>query len=77
MRVGEGGNLGVVAQGQISGFCRLFRSIAARYPQLVANIRPVYLKESGLAVCTLYINGGRTEVVIDDLVPLERMCYGV
>lgn len=38
-------------------------------------IRPIYISKIGLAVCYLYINGNREEVLVDDLIPTSHLRY--
>jgi hypothetical protein len=35
----------------------------------------LYIRKVGLAVCYLYINGSREEVVVDDLIPTSHLRY--
>lgn len=55
----------------------ILKIIDKNYPSLCEKIKPKFEKRAGIAICDLYINGAKEEVLIDDFIPLSFLHFEI
>jgi hypothetical protein len=62
---------------KLSKVCKILKLVFKSYPEVATAMKPLYSQTLGLAVCHLWVQGQKTEVLVDDYLPVERLCYEV